>query len=414
MYFYQRNKAIIATEKPIKGLSPISEEACLDSSCKVYLALEKDPLRFRSFFRIVNEDILSYSHEDVTLLNRSKSHLLQYPLWLRNAIEQERAYFINTSYEHYLSFIPEEAESRKHRINIVGLGDVGGILATGLKLLGADTVSDIGIYDKDENKIKRWLYELSAIKDIEAPKSPKITPLKEHDLFNCDMFVFCVSVGVPQIGSEGKDVRMVQFEGNKKVVSYYAQEARRVGFKGLFAVVSDPVDLLCKAVFLASNSSSDGRLDLCGIPSHKIRGYGLGVMNGRASYFAVDQGLCPDYQKDGRVFGPHGEGLIAANSIRNYDDALSSLLTDKTKSANLEVRAAGFKPYIAPALSSGAISLLATLKEHWHYSSTFLGGIFMGARCKYQDGVTIFEDYSLPQELLARLKETEELLHKLY
>jgi malate/lactate dehydrogenase len=33
--------------------------------------------------------------------------------------------------------------------------------------------------------------------------------------------------------------------GNARIINLYAQIAREKGFKGIFAVVSDPVDLLC-------------------------------------------------------------------------------------------------------------------------------------------------------------------------
>ena len=47
---------------------------------------------------------------------------------------------------------------------------------------------------------------------------------------------------------------------------------------------------------------------------------------------------------------------MLANSIDRYDDALSRELTEKVKRANLDMRALGFKPYAAPALSSGALA----------------------------------------------------------
>ena len=71
---------------------------------------------------------------------------------------------------------------------------------------------------------------------------------------------------------------------------------------------------------------------------------------------------------------------MAANSIEHYDDALSRELTERVVQANLEMRRLGFKPYVAPALSSGALSLLACLRGQWHCSSTYLDGVFMGAR----------------------------------
>ena len=82
-------------------------------------------------------------------------------------------------------------------------------------------------------------------------------------------------------------------------------------------------------------------------------------MNARAMYYARRDPRFASYLTEGRAFGPHGEGLIIANSIRHYDDRLSRELTELTKHANLEMREMGYKPYVAPALSSGALSLLS-------------------------------------------------------
>ena len=47
------------------------------------------------------------------------------------------------------------------------------------------------------------------------------------------------------------------------------------------------------------------------------------------------------------------------------------------------MREIGFKPYVAPALSSGALSLLLTLRGEWHCGSIFVDGIFMGVKNRY-------------------------------
>jgi hypothetical protein len=58
--------------------------------------------------------------------------------------------------------------------------------------------------------------------------------------------------------------------------------------------------------------------------------------------------ICPKEQEtagyltEGRAYGPHGEGLVIANSINNYDPGLSQYLTDKAGKANLDVRNFGY------------------------------------------------------------------------
>ena len=135
-------------------------------------------------------------------------------------------------------------------------------------------------------------------------------------------------------------------------------------------------------------------------------------MNARAAFYGNE--LNVNYESEGRAFGPHGEGLIIANSIENYDEDVFGNSYGETKTANLKVRASGFKPYIAPALSSGALSILAYLRGQWHYSTSFLGGVFMGIKNRTTEKGIELETYNMPEELLNKLKHTYDYLNALY
>jgi len=241
---------------------------------------------------------------------------------------------------------------------------------------------------------------------LNTPNLPNVRILQEEEVFDCDLFAFCIAARVPAIGEEKVDVRMVQLEENTKIMNIYSKMARETKFKGIFAVVSDPVDLLCKAALIASNADTNGTLDLKGLCPEQIRGYGLGVMNARALYYANQEESTQHFSVEGRVFGPHGEDLIVADSIENYNEHLSTDLTYKTRTANLELRKIGFKPYIAPALSSGALSIIATIKGQWHYSATFMGGVYMGAKNRLLPQGTELEMLNLPHSLYAKLEKT--------
>ena len=167
-------------------------------------------------------------------------------------------------------------------------------------------------------------------------------------------FCFVASKGIPPVGSGVKDVRMYQFENNSKIVAQYARQARKENFKGLFAVVSDPVDPLAKTAWLESNKDDSGVLDYQGLRPEQVHGFGLGVMNARAAYFAKRDERFKRFLTEGRSFGPHGQDLVVADSITDYNDELSKELTELTVTANLHMRAIGFKPFIAPAYSSGS------------------------------------------------------------
>ncbi|MBO0523377.1 lactate dehydrogenase [Clostridium botulinum] len=397
-YYIIEDYIIISTEK--ENLKEVTEKEASFHNGLMYFLVNIDQKNSRRSFLITNTSMLFIKNENLNILIERDSPI-KVPQFIKKAIKEKRLVAINKAYENWketLKFNP--CPNRKWKINIVGLGDVGGTLITGLRLLGEDCIDEIGIYDKDINKINRWEYECNQIQSPNLnPNLPKIKVLNEDEIFNCNMFVFCVSVGVPKIGNEIKDVRLVQFEGNSKIVSFYAKLAKEKKFKGIFAIVSDPVDFLCKSALEK------------GLAPEQVRGYGLGVMNARAAYYAGKDPKLKNYSIEGRAFGPHGEGLVIANSIDNYDENLSGILTKKTREANLEIRSFGFKPYIAPALSSGSFSLIATIKSEWHYSATFLNGAFMGIRNKFINNTIELETYkNMPSNLLKKLEETHAYL----
>jgi len=288
-------------------------------------------------------------------------------------------------------------KKRGYKVNLLALGDVGATLLLGLKTLGAGVIDTIGIFDVNPDMMKRYEIEMNQIGwPFGTVKLPQVEILNSDNLFECDMFIFCASKAVPPVGASG-DVRMMQLEANGKIAAHYGALAKETGFKGIFAVVSDPVDPLCKEVLLAS-----------GLKAGQVRGYGLGVMNKRAEYYAALDSRFESYMTEGRAFGPHGGDLVIANSIENYDDELSKELTKLTVEANLRVRDLGFKPYLAPAISSGAVSLLLTLQGEWNYSSVYFGkgtsGAFMGVKNRINDIEAEFEDLPLPEKLFVRIE----------
>ena len=82
--------------------------------------------------------------------------------------------------------------------------------------------------------------------------------------------------------------------------------------------VSDPVDPLAKTAYLESNRDENGVWDGKGLRPEQIQGFGLGVMNARAAYFAKRDPRLASFLTEGRSFGPHGTGLFIANSCLLY------------------------------------------------------------------------------------------------
>lgn len=406
MFYYILDDKVLFSSSKYDGLEEISDEIAKKDKGIIYYLKKANPLKSRRSFCVSDPSLLYLVDEGLNLIYKKNVEEYDFPKWIIDKIHTKKVTCINTNYPNWKNVL-KHSLPQKWKVNVFGLGDVGGTLITGLRLLGGNCISEIGIYDRTENKKKRWILEGNQILSaFDGRPYPKIKGITGEELFDCDMFVFCASVGVPPVGERVKDVRMIQFEGNSKLLGTYANMAREKGFKGIFAVVSDPVDLLCKSVFLDSNTNESREIDYKGLAPEQIRGYGLGVMHARAAYYA---GLDIDtayYVKEGRAYGPHGKGLVIADSIKNYNEDKSIYLTKKAREANLEVRETGFKPYIAPALSSGSLSLLATIRGEWHYSTTYMGGVFMGAKNRLiQSGVEI-ERLDIPQSLLGRLQET--------
>lgn len=333
---------------------------------------------------------------------------------VKAAIAQGVMRAVNRQHPDFEAILAEKPQKTKKRVHVLAIGDVGSTLLTGLHLLGGDCISSIGICDISDKVTARWEFEENQIAYPWAYDAlPEVDVVKPEDLFKCDVFVFVASKGIPPVGSGVKDVRMYQFENNSKIVAQYARQARAEHFKGLFAVVSDPVDPLAKTAWLESNKDENGILDLKGLRPEQVQGFGLGVMNARAAYYAKRDGRFSQFLTEGRSFGPHGQDLVIADSIENYNDELSKELTQLTVTANLHMRAIGFKPFIAPAYSSGAISLILMMRGEWHCGSVFMGGIFMGVKNRYTEYGLETEILPLPDALYERIVTAEENLKKI-
>ena len=76
----------------------------------------------------------------------------------------------------------------KNKVNLLALGDVGTTVLIGLRLLGADVISTIGICDIDESNMVRCEQEINQINyPFETQELPEVKMVGEEDLFDCDV-----------------------------------------------------------------------------------------------------------------------------------------------------------------------------------------------------------------------------------
>ena len=380
-----------------------------------------EPGSRRASFLVNHPAELFAECEDVSWLNTNRLNASAYdgqtrelPADLLAQLDAGTLRAVNASHPKFEEILAYKPKKGKKRVHVLAIGDVGSMLLTGLHLLGGDVISSIGICDISDKVTARWEFEENQIAypwDYDA--MPEVDVVDQDHLFDCDVFVFVASKGIPPVGSGVKDVRMYQFENNSKIIGHYAKMAREKNFKGLFCAVSDPVDPLAKTAFLESNKNEAGEYDWMGLLPEQIQGFGLGVMNARAAYYAKRDPRFKQFLTEGRSFGPHGQDLVIADSIENYNDELSKELTNLTVTANLHMRAIGYKPFGAPAFSSGAISILMTLREQWHCGSVFLGGVYMGVKNRYTEHGLETETLALPDALYERIVFAAENLAKI-
>ena len=405
MFNYELCGLVLQAEKTIEALEKFRVTTSELNEKPIYKIFEGDVKLSKCLVPIdLNFDSVHLGHEQINRFAYRKTNVnVEVHTPLKSAINLNWLLKNGDTTEDILDALNQCVSKRpaKVKISVMGLGDVGATLALGLKLLGGDVISEIHLWDLNENQSKRQAIELNQI--LVNPEI-KVKAISNEALFDADVFVFCASKYVPKVGEKVDDVRMIQLTVNAPLVEQYMEMARAKAFKGLFCIVSDPVDLLCKAAFEANNRGGD-RFKLF---PEQIRGYGLGVMYARAKYYAED-----DFEY-GRVFGPHGKDLIVANHYETYDHESSMSLTQKVVNANLEVRALGFKPYIAPAISSGAYSIIQTLRGDWNESAVFLGGQYWGCRNRVTTGGTEIEPLVLGDRLYQRMTETYERLKVLW
>ena len=423
MFYYRIHKKPVCS---FRGDLPFEKTGMPEPGSELTFLFERERGSCRDSF-LVNDPLLLWQEkDDVSWLSSRKLEeqagkagmereaLEQLDRPVREALEEGCLRAVNLSHPNWEEILTERPVSRKKRVHVLAIGDVGSTLLTGLHLLGGDCIESIGICDISEQVTARWEFEENQIAypwDYDA--LPEVDIVKPEELFQCDVFVFVASKGIPPVGSQVKDVRMYQFENNSKIVAQYARQARACHFKGLFAVVSDPVDPLAKTAWLESNKNEQGVLDYAGLRPEQVQGFGLGVMNARAAYFAKRDSRFSRFLTEGRSFGPHGQDLVVADSIEHYDDALSRELTELTVTANLHMRKIGFKPFIAPAYSSGAISLILMMRGQWHCGSVFLGGIFMGVKNRYTRYGLETEILPLPDALYDRILTAQDHLKEI-
>ena len=385
---------------------PPEAEAVRAPFAPLVFLVRRDGLKSRGHFAIDDLSELIEPENTAALLPAQTRALPPELEALRPFVAENGAGVLNLAFSRAFEQLSAPKRSKALRVTLVGLGDVGGNVLAALKLLGSE-LSELAIYDPDEARCRRYELELNQVLSPDGLPRPRVTIADPAHLFDCDLFLFTASRGVPPVGTQIADVRMAQYQSNAALLKPYARAARECGFTDLFCQISDPVDQLSHVVFLERNRYQDDTPDFGELLPEQVRGFGLGVMAARAAYCARELGV--DFS-DGRVYGPHGSGLIVANDPLRYDPAVSERLTEATVRANLRVRELGYKPFLAPAFSSAAISILQLLRGQVCHSALPMGGAWFGCRSRMTPNGVLTVRESLAPALYARIQAAHRAL----
>jgi len=181
MYLYK-----IATDK--YGFSHIKydfDEANIDEIKdfnKIYFLFKMDPMKSRRSYLISSPSLLFLEEENIKILNKQKIEF-NIDTWLKEKINDKKVIAVNTSYPSWETVL-NHSLPKKWRINVLALGDVGSTLLTGLKLLGNNKISEIGIYDRTYEKAKRWEMEMNQVLRAFDYHSPEVKIIDRSDIFD--------------------------------------------------------------------------------------------------------------------------------------------------------------------------------------------------------------------------------------
>ena len=189
--------------------------------------------------------------------------------------------------------------------------------------------------------------------------------------------------GVPPVGENVGDVRMLQLEKNTAIISSYARQARNAGFRGLFCEVSDPVDPLAKAAWPRQQSRRHRRFstdrDCCPeqVPGLRTRRDECA----RCLLCAQRRSLCAVSQRRPLLRRSPARSSLSPIPSKTTTTPLSAgthHARPRSQSAHARARlqCRSWRRRIRPACSP----YWPTLRGEDHYGSVFLGGSYMGVK----------------------------------
>ena len=186
-------------------------------------------------------------------------------------------------------------EEKIHKIILVGDGAVGSTYAFSLVQQGI--AQELGIVDIIKERTQGDAIDLADATPWIAPKT--IYSAEYSDAKDADLVV--ISAGAPQKPGE---TRLDLVNKNLKILSSIVEPIVESGFKGIFLVAANPVDILTYATWKFS-----------GFPTERVLGSGTSLDTARLRVAMADlTGIKDPRSMHAYIMGEHGDSEFAAYS----------------------------------------------------------------------------------------------------
>lgn len=204
------------------------------------------------------------------------------------------------------------------KVAIVGVGMVG--MSFAYSMLNQDICDELCLIDINKERARGEAADLSHGLPF-APSSMKIYAGEYEDCADMDLVVICA--GAPQLEGE---TRRDLLQKNYKVFKTIVKPVVESGFKGVFLVASNPVDVMTKVV-----------LDLSGFPPERVLGTGTTLDTARLRYMMSDYFKLNPRNVHAYVIGEHGDSefvawsnaqisVLPVSQLENYNENMMGVL----------------------------------------------------------------------------------------
>lgn len=202
-----------------------------------------------------------------------------------------------------------------NKICVVGCGNVGMAYVHEIALK-AHFVEEIVLLDIDKQKAEGEALDIMHT----MPFNDNYMLVHAGDYADCaDANLLVITAGKNQ--KKGGETRQELLKSNAEVVISIIKSAEKAGFKGVYLIATNPVDVL---TYIACTK--------CGVSASRIIGTGTTLDSARLKYaLSAKLGINPR-SINGYVLGEHGDSEFVAWSVSNISGAnLSANLDEATK-----------------------------------------------------------------------------------